>query len=103
MIESECGFSALTVADANGIFDGRDEDFAVADLTGSSSGDKRLDYLFHSRVWNHYFNLHFRKEIYFVLGAPVDLRMTFLASMAPNLDEGHSVYAGADQGLLYLI
>src|SRR5688572_1613424 len=59
-VGSDRVLAALTGADADGVFDGRDEDLPVADLAGTSRLLDRVDRALHERVWHHDVDLHLR-------------------------------------------
>ena len=90
---SDCAVVGLARADAHGLFDGRDEDLAVADLAGSGRADDGLDSLVHGAGRHHDLDLHLRQEAHRVFGPAVDLRMPFLTAVTFDLGHGHALAA----------
>src|SRR5216683_2918448 len=82
---SECSqhaLSTLPVPDANRFFNGGDEDFTVADLSGSGGGAQHRQDLLQARVRHHQLQLHFGNELDCVFRAPVDLGVALLPAVA---------------------
>src|SRR5438094_10540398 len=91
------GFVGLAGADAHHVLDRGDEDLAVADLAGARRLDDRVDRALDLAVGHHHLDFHLGQEIDYVLGAAVQLVVTFLPviylpffdslSAVPNLPE----------------
>ncbi len=75
-------------ADADGLFDGRDENLAVADLVGAGGGDDRLDRGVHHVVGEDDLDLHFGQEVHDIFGAAIEFRMALLAAEAFDFGYG---------------
>src|SRR5438094_8056922 len=90
-------FVGLAGADAHHVLDRGDEDLAVADLAGARRLDDRVDRALDLAVGHHHLDFHLGQEIDYVLGAAVQLVVTFLPviylpffdslSAVPNLPE----------------
>src|SRR6478752_6659114 len=90
-------------ADADGVVDVVDEDFAVADLAGLGRGGDGVDDLVGLLAGNGDFDLHFRQEVHGVLGAAVDFSVTLLASVTLHLGNGEPVDPRRGEGVANLL
>ena len=70
-----------------------DEYLAVADLFGVRRLTDRLDRVVGQAIIDGNFDLNFRHEIYLVLGAPIDFRLTFLPAITLDLANGQTLDA----------
>src|SRR2546430_4716353 len=75
-----CLRSGFLSADTDGIFDGTDEDFAVADFAGLGGFDDGRNGICNQAVRQHNFDFELRKKIDGVFAAAINLGMTFLAT-----------------------
>src|SRR5687768_14836574 len=95
--------SALAGADADGLFDGRDEDFSVADAAGLGGVADRLDGAVHQLVRQHDLDLHLRQEIHDIFGAAIELGVSLLAPKPLGLGDGNALQPDFLQRLLHFI
>ncbi len=89
--ESDCLLTLFFRADADGIFDCTDENFAVADLTGFGSLNNRIDRGRNLRISENNFDLNLGEEIDSVLTAAINLRVALLPPESFDLADGHSL------------
>src|SRR2546427_700156 len=89
-------------ADADGLFDRRDENLAVADLAGFGALDDRGHSRLDAVVGEHELQFDFGKEIHGVFAAAVDLRVALLAAESFDLGDGHAFDADFTEGVFHL-
>jgi hypothetical protein len=80
-----------------------DPDLAVTDLAGAGRGEDRLDDLIGHRFVTEHLDFHLRKEIDGVLGSPVGLGVTSLATESLDLIDRHALHADGLQCVLHLL
>lgn len=97
-VGSDGVFAGFLGADADGILEGEDEDFAVANFAGFGGGGDGLGGFFNEFVGDDDFEFDLREEIDGVLTAAVDFRMAFLASESLDFGDGHSLDADFGEG-----
>src|SRR4029077_5461487 len=94
---------SLPGADANCLFDGRDEDLAVADAARLGGLLDRLERLAQHVVGQHNLDLHLGQEVDDVLRPAIELGVALLPAKALRLDYGDALQANFLQRLLYLV
>jgi hypothetical protein len=77
--------SALLVADANGLIDPGQEDFAVSDFAGGRGLDDGFNRRVNQVIGDHQLDLDLGQQIDVVFAAAIDLGVAFLASMTAHL------------------
>src|ERR1035437_2234875 len=87
-------------ADADGLFDVGDEDFAVADLAGLGGFDDCGHGGIQALVADYHLKLYLRQEIYRVFAAAINLRVAFLTPEAFNFADRHPLDPDLSQGVL---
>ena len=97
------GIALLVGADAHHFLEGKDKDLAVPDLARAGGLADRVDRLGGDLVGHGDLDLHLRQEVHRVLAAPVDLGVALLAAEALDLRDGHSLDAGAGEGLFHFL
>src|SRR4029450_12077774 len=90
-------------ADAYGVVDVVDEDFAVADLTGLGGGRNGGDYLVSLLARNSDFDLDLRQEVHGVFGAAVDFSVALLTPVSLDLGDGQPVHPRRSQSVADLV
>src|SRR5437899_1955960 len=78
-------FAGLTGPDPNGVVDGADEYFTVADFTRLGRLDDRVDGRLDPGIGQDNFELNFRQKIHRVLAAPINLGVPLLPAKAFDL------------------
>jgi len=96
-------FAAFVVADADGVVDVADKDFAVADAAGAGRADDGLKGFFLHVVVDHKFDLHLGQKIDRVFAAAVKLGVALLTAMAAGFENGHAFNARFEQGILHYV
>jgi hypothetical protein len=89
-------------ADADGFFDVRDEDFAIADLSGIGGADDGVGDITGAVVIDDDFDFDFGEEVDRVFAAAIDFGVTFLTAETFDLGDGHALYADAGEGFLHV-
>jgi hypothetical protein len=89
--------------DTDNLIDARDEDLAIADLSGSGIAGDRFNHRFRHLIAHCDFDLDLRQEIHRVLRAAVDLRMPLLSPVTLDFAHRHSLYAKRRQRFSHLI
>ncbi len=100
---SEGVVAGLARADADSLFDGRNENLAVADFIGLGSGDDRRDCGLDLIVGNDDFQFHLRQKVDDVFGPTVKFGMPLLAAEAFDFDNGEALDADILQSLFDFI
>jgi hypothetical protein len=100
---SQRPIAAFFGADADGVFDGEDEDFAVAHLSGGGEFDDGVDNGIGEVVGDNDLELDFRQRVDLVLGAAVDFGVTFLSPVPAYFSDGHALYADFQQAVTYVV
>ncbi len=90
-------------SNTNGIVEGVDEDFSVTDLTGLGGLDDRIEDHSQVIVRANDFDLYFGNEIDGIFGAAIDFSMSFLATVALDLADRHSVNPSFREGIFDVI
>src|SRR4051812_8409657 len=90
-------------ADGGAVLEGRNEDFAVADLTRLCRLHDRLNRHCGFRFVNDNFDLDLRYEINAVLRAAVHFGVAFLPAEAADLRNGHARNALLDESILHVL
>src|SRR5690349_20348307 len=85
--------SALAGADADGLFDSRDEDLSVADAAGLRGLLDDLEQRDDQIVGDDDLDLHLRDEVDYVRAASVDLALAARAAEAFDLGDRHALHA----------
>src|SRR6056297_148917 len=85
-------------ADADGLFDGADENLAVADFVGFGGVDDRFDGLIDLVVVDHHVDFHLGQEVDDIFGAAIKFGMAFLTAEALDLDDREALNTGVLQG-----
>jgi hypothetical protein len=93
MCGSEGVFARLTGADADRLFDGRNEDFTIADLVGLGGIYDGLDCAVDLIVGKDHFDFDFRKEVHDIFSAAIQLGMALLAAEAFDFDHAEALNA----------
>src|SRR5262245_13384215 len=93
----------LAGADAQGLFNRSDKNFAVADLSRPRGGGERFHDLVDLLACDGDLEAKFRKEIHSVFGATVDFRVALLPPVAFDLGHSHALDAEACQCLTNLV
>lgn len=76
----QCRFVSFAGTDANDALQFSDENFAVANFSGVSRFADDIDDFIQLIVGNRHINLHFWQKVDAILGAAVELRVTFLTA-----------------------
>src|SRR5438105_13627926 len=84
-------------ADADGVFDGADENFSVADFSGFGGFDDGLDRFGSAAVGDNDFDFDFGEEIDGVFAAAIDFGVAFLTAEAFDFRDGHAFDAEAGE------
>ena len=79
-LELQCRFVSFAGTDANDALQFSDENFAVANFSGVSRFADDIDDFIQLIVGNRHINLHFWQKVDAILGAAVELRVTFLTA-----------------------
>jgi hypothetical protein len=87
--------------DADGLFDGGDEDFAIADLTGLGRLDDGGYCGLQLFVGEDDFQFNFWQEVDRIFAAAIDFSMTFLAAEPFNFTDGHAFDPDFAEGILH--
>src|SRR3954462_678171 len=90
-------------ADADGVVDVVDEDFAVADLAGLGRRGDGVDDLVGLLARNSDFDLDLRQEIHGVFGAAVDFSVSLLTPVTFDLGDGQPVHPCRSQSVTDLV
>src|ERR1035441_11057682 len=98
-----CRFAAFVVADADGLFDAADKDFAVADPAGPGSALDVLDRLLLQVLCDYQLNLDLGQEVDGIFTPAINLGMALLAAVAASLENGHAFDARFEEGILHSI
>src|SRR5919107_5254966 len=93
----------LAGADADCLFERRDEDLAVADLPCAGCGRDRLDHLRDQLGGDRYLDLQLRQEAHGIFGAAIDFRMTLLPSISFDFSHGKPVHAKSGERVAHLL
>src|SRR6185295_9268751 len=93
--------SALGGSNANDLFDGEDEDLAVAELPRLRSLQDRVDRQIHHFIRQHDLNLDLRQEVDLVLTAAIRLRVPFLPAKAFHFTDRKADNTNLLQRVLY--
>src|SRR5438477_9332442 len=101
--ESDRVGAALARADARDRLDGCDPDLAVADLVGAGARFDRIDGCIDDVIVHDDLDLALGGEQHFVLGAPVRLAVSALASETLHLRDGHPGYADGGERVFHVI
>src|SRR5713226_8956180 len=94
-------FTFLFGADANGLIDGENEYFPVANFAGLGRADDRRHRRVHAVVRQDQFDFDLGQEIDGVFAAAVDLGMTLLATETLDFTHGHALDPRRAQGILH--
>src|SRR6478735_1786974 len=94
---------AFAGADADGLLEGTDEDFAVADLAGAGSRRNRLDRAVDEIACDRHFDFQLRQEAHGIFGAAVDFGVALLAAVAFDLGYRQTVHADGGEGVAHLV
>jgi hypothetical protein len=86
-------------ADADGIFDGADEDFAVTDFAGFGGFNDGVDGFGSAVVGDDDFDFDFGEEIDGIFAAAIDFGVAFLAAEAFDFGDRHAFNAEAGEGV----
>src|SRR6185437_5136528 len=92
----------LAGADAHRLLDRRNEDFSVTDLARAGGGGQLVHDLIELFARDRDLEPQFRKKVYGVFGAAVDLGVALLPPIAFDLRHGHAVDAYASESVAYL-
>src|SRR5215472_16147434 len=84
--------AGLAGSDAHDLLEVEDEDLAVADLPGIGGFLDGLDRAIEELVLESRLGLDLRQDIDDVLGAPVQLRMSFLSAESLDLRDGDPLH-----------
>src|SRR5471032_2251208 len=98
-----CVGTSLARADTDHLLHIAHENLAVANLARARSLDDGVDYLFRHAIVDHHFHFHFRQEVDHVLGATVQLGMTFLTAKTLHFRHGQARHVHIGQGLAYFV
>jgi hypothetical protein len=90
----DCGFAALIVADADGLFDAPDEDLSVADVAGASGAQNCVDGLLPHLVVDRHLDLDLGEKVDGVFAAAVELGVALLPAVSTAFQDGDSLDAG---------
>src|SRR3954470_4128459 len=90
-------------ADADGVVDVVNEDFAVADLAGLGRSSDGLDDLVGLLARNSDFDLDLWQEIHGVFGTAIDFSMTLLTPVTFDLGDGQPVHPCRSQSVTDLV
>src|SRR5262249_31526174 len=93
----------LAGADAQRVIDLRDEDLAVADLTGARIRGDDLDRLVGEIGGHRDLNPQFWQEVHDIFRAAINLGVALLAAIAFDLGHRHAVDANGRQPLAHLV
>src|SRR5579862_9608472 len=91
--------SSLAGAYAQRLLDGRNENFAIADLPGLRRRTDGFDDLIGILVGHHDFDADLWQEIHRVFGPAIKLSVPFLPAVALYLGDGHAVDPDRGQGV----
>src|ERR1051326_1327226 len=99
----QCGRVGFAGADADGVVDVVDEDFAVADLTGLGGGRNGIDDLVGLIGWNSDFDLDLRQEVHGIFGAAIVFSVALLTPGSLDLGDGQPVPPRRSQSVADLV
>jgi hypothetical protein len=102
-VASKCAVVGLTGANANYMIDRGNEDLAIADLTGLGGALDSLDCFLYLRVCDGNLDLDLRHKLYRVLGAAIDLSVTFLTPEPLDLGHRHALHTQLGERAAYVI
>ncbi len=95
--------AGFTGADANDLFERRDEDLAVADLARACCGFDRFDGAFDQGFRHGRLDLHLGQKIDHVFRAAVQLGVALLPTETLDFGDGDARHPDARQGLAHLV
>src|SRR6266568_2457181 len=102
--ESLCSrFVRLSGANANGALDWRNEDLAVAHLSGSCGILYRRNNPVCLLRGDHKINPDLRHKVHGILGAAINLRVSLLSAESLDLGHGHALHAENRQRAPHLV
>lgn len=90
-------------ADAHGLFNGHDKNLAVANLARARGLANGLDNRVSLLGWHRHLNLDLGQKVHHVLGAAVQLGVTFLSPKALDLGDRKPSNAKRHQRLAHLV
>src|SRR5208282_4176640 len=94
---------SLAGADAHGLGDRRNEDLAVADLSGLRGGADRLDDPVGLFVGHRNLDANFWQEVHRIFGAAINLGVALLPAVTLDLGGGTAVNDDGEQGIAPLL
>src|SRR4051812_10946292 len=100
---SDCFLSTFAGADAHRLFDGRNEDLAVADASRLGALLHGIEDVVHELVGDDDLDLHLRHEVDDVRRPAVDLFLPAGATEALHFGHGHPLNADLTEGVLDLV
>ena len=89
----QCRFVSFAGTDANDALQFSDENFAVANFSGVSRFADDIDDFIQLIVGNRHINLHFWQKVDAILGAAVELRVTFLTAKSFDFSDRQALKA----------
>src|SRR5688572_26255607 len=92
-------FALFLGANADGFVDGRDEDFAIADLPGLGRADDRTNGSVDAVIGDHHFDFDLRQEIDRVFAAAIDFSVALLAAKPFDFTDRHPLDADVAEGV----
>ncbi len=93
----QCRFVSFAGTDANDALQFSDENFAVANFSGVSRFADDIDDFIQLIVGNRHINLHFWQKVDAILGAAVELRVTFLTAKSFDFSDRQALNADEDK------
>src|SRR5947209_15013542 len=94
---------AFAGADADGLLEGTDENFAVADLARAGSRRDRFDRAVDEVGCDRDLDFQLRQGAHGIFGAAVDFGVALLAAVAFDLGDRQTVHADAGQSIAHLV
>src|SRR5205823_15024258 len=100
--ERTCGLESrdpsLLISNADRFVNLREENLAIADLSGTRGIHDRIYGPFHHVVSQYHFQFDFGNQIHGVLSSTIKLSMTFLPPVAAGLEHGHPFHTNLVEG-----
>src|SRR6476646_8763289 len=100
---SDRGLPGLARANPHDLLDCGDEYLAVTDLAGARSLDDGVDRTLDQAVGNDDFDLDLGQKVDDILGATIELGVTFLPPETLHFGDRQAAYADLGQGLAHLV
>jgi hypothetical protein len=96
-------FAAVPISDPDGLFDGRDEDFAIPYFARPGGYGDDLDDSTCIGIGNHYDYVDLGQEFHLIFLAAIGLRVALLPAMATHIGYGYAFHANAFEGFFHFV